>query len=130
MNTKKIIVYGSLMENEYNFNSIKNYFGYKSIKKIKDITLNNYLMFSFGFYPAIIESKGIENSIKAEIIEVNEDAFNHINNMELGAGYKSKNINIENEDYIIYVFSSKEISIELYPKVKDGNWKNYKKIKV
>ena len=80
---KTIFVYGSLKKGYYNHSIIKGstFVGTK--------VLLGYQLYDTGFgYPAIAKDKW--GSVLGEVYQIEEDIFNSINNMELGAGYVLK----------------------------------------
>lgn len=114
----KILVYGSLREDEYNFDRIKEAFGDESIKKVGETEVAGYKMHNLGSYPGI--NKGTqEDKIVCDILEVNDEAARFIERMELGAGYAQE----EAQGLPIYVMRS---SVAHYPAVSSGNWKKRK----
>lgn len=126
MSRKRIAVYGSLREGEYNFERIKEYYGLSSIKTLaNDIEIEGYDLFDLGMYPAISEGKG---KLIIDVLSVNDQAATFIERMELGAGYNISTVRVPRYG---------EITIYTYPPnsfpasrlVASGNWSEYLKTK-
>ena len=95
---KYVAVYGSLRKNHYNFNACGEQ------KYIKTLQLNGYDLFSLGSYPGIVPGKG---TLTVELHEVDEDTLRTIRHMELGAGYREENINIDGKNAALYIYENK-----------------------
>lgn len=117
---KRICVYGSLRLGEYNYNYFKKRYG-NDMNYIRIIVLEGYKLYSLGSYPGIKESKGGE-LLTVDILEVSEDLYYSITEMELGAGYSCKKLNIDNIDTTLYVYEGPTYEKDL---VKSGDWSNY-----
>lgn len=73
---KKLIVYGSLLEGEYNHYLLKN------SKKIESCILEvPFKMVSFGAFPALIQDDNL-NPIYVEIYEVDDDVYKRVEYLE------------------------------------------------
>lgn len=112
----KIIAYGSLRLNQYNFNRIKGLFGANSIFLIDAITLNGYQMHDLGYYPAVTPNPN--KSITAEVLLVSDKAFDFIDRMEQGAGYIPIQINTHNhKNTTLFIMNSCNA-----PVIPSGDW--------
>jgi gamma-glutamylcyclotransferase (GGCT)/AIG2-like uncharacterized protein YtfP len=122
MNNHLIFVYGSLRPKHYNFKAL-NRSGEIFILK-DDIKLKGYKLYSLGTYPGIkLDS---DSSIIGTLITVNDSIYNRIKNMELGANYSIKLINVspyKNVTIFIYNGFVNEKNI-----VKNGDWNSTLKI--
>lgn len=110
---KKILVYGSLKQNHYNFNRCG------PQKYIKTFQLDGYDLYSFGAYPGIIPGKG---KLTVELHEVNEDTLRHIRGMELGAGYREEFVDVDGQKAALYVYENRYDRLKPEQKVESGNW--------
>ncbi len=121
-----ILAYGTLREGDYNYARMQNYFGKDSIKKIGEIILPNYKMYNLGSYPCIVESDDENDKVVFDKLEVSDECFNAIRSMELGAGYTEKQINLQLDDYRLYIFTdiSLDYSDIFYPRILSGDWFN------
>lgn len=117
---KKLLVYGSLREGDYNFDRIKSYFGEDSIKKIGEKTLTGYSIFNLGSYPGLNKTNNEEHSVLFDIVEVKDNAYEFIQGMELGAGYTEEKL----DDYIFYVYDHK---FDEKDRIISGDWLKFKK---
>ena len=115
---KKILVYGSLRNNEYNFKRFKEYFG-EGLKYIKTLTIEGYKLYDLGSYPGIKESVNNEPLV-VDVMETSQEAYDAIYRMEIGAGYKTKTVTIEGEDHTIYVYQGNPRRL-----VESGDWSEY-----
>lgn len=122
MNTKKIAVYGSLREGQYNFERFLD--RYPDIKVVKrNHRIQGFQLYSLGPYPGI---KVEEGNVEVDILEVPKQCFGAITQMELGAGYSAMEIFIDNEQVIIYPY---EGQVNPLSRVVSGNWNEYTKNK-
>lgn len=111
---KYIIVYGSLRKNSkrgYNFNR----FGGQTY--IRDLILDGYEMYSLGPYPAICKGHG---TIHCEVHSVEEQPYQSIRQMEIGAGYALETINISEGKASLFV--APKATLETQLQIVDGDW--------
>ena len=123
--SKRILVYGSLRNGEYNFQSFQRVFG-NNIKYEKTLEIEGFSLYSLGPYPGINKSLNKNSKLTVDILNVNEVVYNQIKEMELGAGYKEEFVNIDGEQLPIYVYKyplNKEYIVE------SGDWSSYLKSK-
>lgn len=111
--SKQIAVYGSLREGEYNFNA------FPDAKKVKQSRVEGFKLYSLGAYPGAIKSESEEDTMVVDIIEVGEASYERIRAMELGAGYTEESVDIEGEEYPIYVYRRQPREENL---VESGDW--------
>ena len=115
MKKHKIAVYGSLREGMYNRR------GFNTLKTTGNHRISGYKMRSLGGYPYIYPSE--RGSVVVELCEVENDDYNSIRMMELGAGYEEVTETIGGVDYIIYVYNRDDDRHDL---IVDGDWVKYK----
>jgi gamma-glutamylcyclotransferase (GGCT)/AIG2-like uncharacterized protein YtfP len=111
---KHILVFGSLRQHSkrgYNFDR------FSGQKFIRNIELDGFEMYDLGSFPAICRGQG---KIKAELHSVEDVAAERIERMEIGAGYKSIPIDIDNIKASIYIMDKERL--QGYPKVESGDW--------
>jgi gamma-glutamylcyclotransferase (GGCT)/AIG2-like uncharacterized protein YtfP len=121
----KILSYGSLRKDQYNFERCQDLFGADSIKYIDTITLPNFALYSLGPYPAIRPSQETNADIQplvVDILEVSPDCDSFIDRMELGANYRIEYVLINNITYKIYVYNNPLSEKQL---VNSGDWIKY-----
>lgn len=119
---KRICVYGSLRLGEYNYNYFKERYG-NDMKYIRSIILEGYKLYSLGSYPGIKKSQNNE-PLMVDIIEVSDEVYHFITEMELSSGYGCVALNIDNIDCTLYVYKGPVYEKNL---VKSGDWSNYLK---
>ena len=113
--TKLILVYGSLRQGAYNHNRFKSI--YKEDYDFKrSLELNNYNLYSLGSYPGIKDGK---NSLKVELFECSEFCYNNIKAMELGAGYSERIIALDEGNAVIYMYEGRVSEDRI---VESGDW--------
>jgi gamma-glutamylcyclotransferase (GGCT)/AIG2-like uncharacterized protein YtfP len=113
-----LLVYGTLKPGHYNFDR---FFNETNVKVGEEIKLPGFKMYSLGAYPCVVHTENNEDIITAvKLKNVKSNIFNSINNMELGAGYVRKEIQLDNETYFIYVFRAN--NIHNLKVVENGNW--------
>lgn len=118
---KKLCFYGSLRSGQYNHSRIKQLYP-GEMKYISSARLVGYLMYSLYHYPAVCKTGKDTDKILVEYYEVSENVYNHVRDMELGAGYHEDIVG----DYIIYLIDQENIIDNDI--VKGGDWVNYKKV--
>lgn len=120
---KKIAVYGSLREGEYNFNRFKDWF--PSIKVIGQERVSGFVLFSLGSYPGIRFTGNPEDSVVFDFLEVPDECYTQITLMEIGANYKVITLNTNMSDKIVcyeYLGNSERLPI-----IEHGDWSRYLK---
>lgn len=136
-----IFVYGSLKENEYNYDRIRNNFGTASLIKIVDCHVTNTSLYDAGDYPVAIKEPLINGYFKlqGQLMFCNNNSSDAIDRMELQAGYVSsfKVLNIdekifENKNYdpiLARMYIAGESLLRETKNncklVKSGNWSEY-----
>jgi len=112
----KIIAYGSLRPNHYNFKRIADLFGETAITLIEPITLKGFQMHDLGYYPAVTPNPN--KSITAEILLLSPKAYDFVDHMEQGAGYIPLSINTPNhKNTTIFIMKSCNAPI-----IQSGDW--------
>jgi gamma-glutamylcyclotransferase (GGCT)/AIG2-like uncharacterized protein YtfP len=89
-----IAAYGTLRKDHYNFKR------FESLEYIKTVRIPGYELWDFGPYPYIIEKENAE--ITVDILKTNASTKRSIDSMEIGAGYKLKEITIDDMQCTIY----------------------------
>jgi len=120
MSNKKLLVYGSLREGEYNYER----FNCKTVKT--GIPLEGFILVDRGPYPyAVPKDKGYKNTtIIVDIIDVDERTAKSIEYMEIAAGYRKINVTLDGENYPMYVYNYYP---DGGPVVESGDWSEYLK---
>lgn len=123
----KSLFYGSLRPGCYNWDR-----GNRSSGMIDNgvTTISGYKMFSLGSYPFIIETGKEEDVITVNKIDItSQEKANGIAWMERGAGYTEKRVELDGEEYTLWVFGEEVINrigdLSRFPHVEDGNWVEY-----
>lgn len=116
---KRILTYGSLRKNEYNFDRFKAIYG-PNFNYLSSIIIKGYDLYDLGSYPGIKESENPNKDLQVDIMECGDDCYNSIKRMELGAGYTTKNIEIDGEDHTIYIYQGNPRKL-----VESGDWSKY-----
>lgn len=120
---RKILVYGSLRKGEYNYESFKRRhgdgFNYLGTTKVKGFNL-----YSLGSYPGITESEDPEKELVVDIMECDDDCYNSIYRMEIGAGYRTQEVIVDGEPMNIYLYLGRPTRL-----VESGDWSQFLKSK-
>lgn len=111
---ERIAVYGSLRKGMYNYRFFENGMTY-----IKTVEISGYNLYSLGAYPYIVKGN---NTLTVDVMEVTPQTKKSIDLMELGAGYKSEIILIDDQPTTIYTFN-RPINDAI---VEHGDWVKYK----
>lgn len=120
----KVLVYGSLRNNEYNFNSFQRRYGDDNVNYLETGVIKGFELYSFGSFPGILYTGNEEDELTVDLLEVSEEAKQGMDWMELGAGYKIRQVEFNGELVDIYEYGSDEIR-NRYEQVKHGNWSQY-----
>ena len=103
METKKVFVYGTLRQG-WGLNRYIQDCGGVLLETTK---LKGYKMYSLGGYPAINQTTS-EDSVVGEVYEFPKDqvdtAFNIMDRIELGAGYRRDRVKVGKHDVYTYVY--------------------------
>ena len=114
MSKKHIAVYGTLKRGHYNFRSGQ--------KFLFEARVPGYQLYDLGVYPCVIPGDETEE-VTVEVMEVDENTYNSITRMEVGAGYKPVTITITNNEVAyectIYEYTFKPTRGTRIP---DGNY--------
>lgn len=122
----KVLVYGSLRNNEYNFNSFQRRYGEEGVKYLETGVIKGFELYSFGSFPGILYTGNEEDELTVDLLEVSEEAKQGMDWMELGAGYKIRQVEFNGELVDIYEYGSDTIRGN-YEQVKHGDWSLYLK---
>jgi gamma-glutamylcyclotransferase (GGCT)/AIG2-like uncharacterized protein YtfP len=109
------LFYGSLKSGMYNFDR----FGKGTQKYVKTVKLDGYELYNLGAYPGLTKGKG---KVTFELHEVDDKAFEHIKQMELGAGYREETVNVDGIPATLYIYENKYGRLTDKDKVESGNW--------
>lgn len=80
----KLLVYGTLRKDQYNYLKIKELFGESSIRFIEELPIGGFDLFDKWDYPVAIPGRGV---LICEMMEVSEAADRFIEIMERTADY-------------------------------------------
>lgn len=113
---QNLFVYGSLRKGHYNFDS------FPSAKYISTHNIKGWDLYALhgGAYPGVVPG---DNSLEVDLIQVNDQDYDRIKRMELGAGYLEIELDIEGVKGKFYPYKH-----SVTTKVESGNWNNYKNI--
>ena len=116
---KHLLVFGTLRVGDYNYNRFGGNQTY-----IKTFQLNGFSMFSLGPFPCVVKDKPL-NTITVELHSIEDAAFEHVNDMEVGAGYIPEQIKVDGVLATIYVYKSIPKNCKF---IESGDWFQHKKI--
>lgn len=113
-----VAVYGSLRPGMYNYDRFQKLFPGDILPK-ESFKLKGFKMFNLGSYPGIIPSNE-KDHITIDILEVSEQSYLKIRDMELNSGYYEDKINLPNgSNASIFIYSN---STKLKESVDSGDW--------
>lgn len=110
-----VLVYGSLRSKSsrgYNFGRLG------PQKYLRTITLEGYALHDLGAYPAVCESP--KGSVVFELHEVDDQTYERLTQMEVGASYHMKQVTLPEGPATIYMMSADRLKSR--PKVESGDW--------
>ena len=89
---KKIGVYGSLKRERYNHSLLpeSEYIGTGKVKGV---------LYKVSSYPAIVDG---DDDVEVELYRVPDNEYNMVHNMEIGAGYVVRHVEINGETFIVF----------------------------
>jgi gamma-glutamylcyclotransferase (GGCT)/AIG2-like uncharacterized protein YtfP len=90
----KLAVYGTLRKGQYNFNRF-------DLTYLKTETIQGWDLYDLGPYPCAVPGEGI---LTVEIMECDEYNYQIIKGMELGAGYKEAEVQIDKDLCFLYYY--------------------------
>lgn len=112
---KTLLVYGTLRQDEYNYDRVRGAFGPNSLKKVGETEVHGYRMHNLGFYPAVVKATE-SDKIVCDVMEASDKALAFIDAMEKGAGYDTAQV----QGHTLY-FVTRDVSGS--PVITSGNWK-------
>lgn len=115
--TKNVAFYGSLRKGCYNYERFKD-----GLTEKGQSVISGFRLYSLGAYPCIIRSDNPEDKVVVDLFEADEATFNRIHRMELGAGYDAEEVELNNENYVIYTFPPSMSEFYTRNRVSDGDW--------
>lgn len=107
----------------YNHARFVDAFGEESMKYEKTTQIPGFKLYNLGSYPAAVQSSN-EFSIIIDLFSLSDKVYDSIKRMEHGAGYYEDLINIDDEQYSIFLFHESDITNEKL--VNSGDWFRYK----
>lgn len=120
----KCAFYGTLRVDQPNYNAFKLK---ENAKYLGTAIVPGLSMIDLGWYPMCFEADPKE-TIVVDLMEVTDErAALGIKRMELGAGYKEKEIEVDGEKYIIYVsaYGADKSYADKLRGVPGGDWVKY-----
>jgi gamma-glutamylcyclotransferase (GGCT)/AIG2-like uncharacterized protein YtfP len=109
-----IAVYGSLRPSEYNYERFKEV--YEDIQDLGEETLEGFDLYSLGAYPGIKHGDG---TLVVNILRCDDECYDRIENMEIGAGYKPEIVETLQGEATIFVYKPPVGKKDLIP---HGDW--------
>lgn len=120
--------YGTLRLNQGNY---RYFLGEKdNVQHLGTEVVSGYRMYSLGGYPMVFPSSEPGDSIVVDLFSVGDpQAMIGIDRMETGAGYDREVINVNGNDYVMYVGEPEyEAAISANQnKVENGDWLSHRK---
>lgn len=114
MSTNCFAFYGSLRRGRYNYDIFKPHLQYRYSMWVK-----GFQLYSLGDFPFAFKTDVEDDRILVEVFEIPEtEIAKQIDELELGYGYHSEIILIDQQPVKIYLFQEKAN----YPLVSGGDW--------
>lgn len=110
-----IAAYGTLRKDHYNFQRFQ-----PNLHHLLTSEIEGFELWDFGPYPYVVSKEN--STIIVDILETDEITKKRIDNMEFGAGYKSKEVTINGKECTIYYMD------KVYPDtqhITSGNYTEY-----
>lgn len=98
----------------YNYEVLK-----RRLQHIKTTTIKGYDLYDYGVYPFAVEG---ENDIVVDVLETDNEMYESIKAMELGAGYKE--VIVEADEHVGYMYLFDKPTND--PIVEHGDWVKHK----
>lgn len=118
-------VYGTLREGEYNYNALL-----KDKRCLDTIRVKGLRMYSLGMFPCVVATNNDKDAVVMEVYELDdnkdEETINFITNMEIGAGYVTKNVDTELGKVLYYAY---ENTPQYAKHIESGDWIEFQKDK-
>lgn len=120
----KCAFYGSLRKGLYNYKRFRQIYGDGIVYK-KTIKLPGFRLYDLGYYPAAIRvhTKFTDDEITVDLMEIAQECYYNIQNMELNAGYNIDTVLIEEEKHCIFTFYLDQVNH--LQKIEGGDWFKY-----
>jgi gamma-glutamylcyclotransferase (GGCT)/AIG2-like uncharacterized protein YtfP len=107
------LFYGSLRQGEYN----QKYFDYEFIRTV---VLEGYKLYSLGSYPGIKKTNNPQDKLVCDLVRVSdENEFQSVDRMEIGAGYSREVVTLEEGEAILYIY---DYNVREKDLVVHGDW--------
>jgi gamma-glutamylcyclotransferase (GGCT)/AIG2-like uncharacterized protein YtfP len=121
MNKNKLYAfYGSLRKGMYNHKYFESGLEYLGTKEIK-----GYDLYSLGAFPCIVKSPVPDTVLTVDLFRAKNDATeNRIHSMEKGAGYDYEEVEIDGQNFGIYVYDNRH-KPPIERLVPGGDWVKY-----
>lgn len=125
MNNNNVLLYGSLRKGHYNYNRFMDYFP-EGLTYQETTTIKGFDLYDLGSYPGIKLSEDPNKELVVDMMQCSDECFDSINRMELGAGYTTHQVVINEVPYTIYLYQGRVSENRL---VESGDWsKNQHKV--
>lgn len=113
----RLFVYGSLKKGFFNHKR----FGFDKLNFLGEKVIKGYALINLGQYPGMVNADP-ESTVKGEIYEIDDGTseFNHLNNVEKGAGFTFNQVNIPGEELYAFLFAYGE---DEGMRIDGGEWK-------
>jgi len=114
MSTNRFAFYGSLRRGLQNYDLFKPHLEYRFSTWVK-----GFQLYSLGDFPFAFKTGSTADRILVEVVEItNPEIEKQIDELELGYGYHSEIMLIDQQSVKIYLFQEKAN----YPLVSSGDW--------
>lgn len=120
-----VAVYGSLKQGFYNHKLLDNH----NAKLLGEETIPYWLMLNIGYFPAIIPTMNVSDTILIEVYETNASALKSLDRLEgvESNHYERFKVNTKFGDAYIYVYHPRSLDSLLYSRhaakiMNDGVW--------
>lgn len=109
--------YGSLRKGMYNFHALK-----RGMEYLRTTEIPGFKLFSLGSYPCAVQTHDEADIMTVDLFTVTGEAERGIHSMELGAGYKYREVEIDGTMFGIYLFDSSRLPSLKDRHVPGGDW--------
>lgn len=116
-NNNNYAFYGSLRKGMYNFHALK-----RGMEYLKTVTIPGFQLFSLGSYPCAIETGNEDDKMTVDLFIVTGTTEGSIHSMEIGAGYKYKEVPIDGKMFGIYLYDNSRLPHLKDRHVPGGDW--------
>ena len=125
---RTIFVYGTLRKGFYNYDRFGGDEAFKPHSVDGNVyIISEYKMYTNGMYPCIVKSFNKNDKVEGELYHIDDGLFVILRNMEIGAGYRMEEIQVNDGDGIVnaYVFTmtQKQVDNGMWKEIEDGIFK-------